>query len=103
MVEAIFAALERAYRPGAVTTPVSFYFSIDDVKRTVVLRPDGCRVTAGKTIEPADCVCKMGRDFFLRVWNDHYRPGLKDFLGGAIKSNDPAALQLFLKAFGKDA
>jgi hypothetical protein len=102
MIEQVFDSLEELYRPGAVAAPVSIYFAIGDLRRTVLLQPDACRVTAGKTGETADCVCKMGDELFLRVWNDGYRPGLKDFLGGAIKSNDPSILKLFLRAFGKE-
>ncbi len=52
-------------------------------------------------MDEADCVCKVEEDLFVKIWNEGYRPGLKDFLGGAIKSNDPQRLKLFLEAFGK--
>ncbi|AMV70854.1 hypothetical protein JCM30471_26620 [Desulfuromonas carbonis] len=101
MVEKIFATLEQHYQPGCVNEPVTFYFSIGAVKRTVFLQKDACRVELGRTVAEADCVCKMEENFFLKIWNDGYRPGLKDFLSGAIKSNDPQRLKLFLAAFGK--
>ena len=100
-IEQIFADLPGRYQPGIVTEPVSIYFSIDEVKRTVWLDPAGCRVDSGRTTDAADCVCKTSEDFFLRVWNDDYRPGLADFLSGKIKANKPDILQLFLKACGK--
>ncbi len=101
MVETIFATLGEQFLAGVVKAPATFYFSIDEVKRTVVLQPDGCRVEVGKPEVPADCVCKMGTEMFLQVWNHGYRPGMKDFLSGAVKSNDPQKLKLFLDAFGK--
>lgn len=101
MVEAIFSTLEGSYAAGAVDEKTSFYFSIDDIRKTVVLTPDACRVDEGKTLEEVDCVCKTGSDFFLQIWNDGYRPGMSDFMSGKIKSNNPLTLKDFLTAFGK--
>jgi hypothetical protein len=100
-LEQIFDELPLCYRTGIVEEPVSIYFSIDEIKRTVWLNPQDCRVDKGRTTDAADCVCKTGREFFLKVWNDGYRPGLQDFLSGAIKANKPDVLQLFLTACGK--
>ena len=101
MIETIFSGLEGSYAPGEIEAETSSYFSIDDIKRTVVLTPETCRVEEGKTIEEVDCVCKTSTDFFLKIWNDGYRPGMTDFMGGKIKSNDPLTLKDFLTAFGK--
>ena len=103
MIEAIFAGMESAYSPGIVNQETSYYFSIDDLKKTVVLTSDSCRVEDGKTIENVDCVCKTSADFFLKVWNDGYRPGMSDFLSGAIKSNNPVALKDFIDACGTES
>ena len=102
MIETIFSGLEDSYSSGVIDAETSFYFSIDDIKKTVVLTPDACRVENGKTIEEVDCVCKTGSDFFLKIWNDGYRPGMGDFMSGKIKSNNPLTLKDFLAAFGKD-
>jgi putative sterol carrier protein len=82
---------------------VSYYFSLGDCKKTVRLSSESCLVTDGKTIEQADCVCKTSPEFFLKIWQEGYRPGMKDFLSGTIKSNNPGSLQLFLKCFGKES
>ncbi|MGK2943925.1 MAG: hypothetical protein ACSLFC_04220 [Desulfuromonadales bacterium] len=102
MIEAIFSSLEDSYSSGVIDAETSFYFSIDDIKKTVVLTPEACRVEDGKTIEEVDCVCKTGSDFFLKIWNDGYRPGMGDFMSGKIKSNNPLTLKDFLAAFGKE-
>ncbi|MDR3630254.1 MAG: hypothetical protein P4L42_07950 [Desulfocapsaceae bacterium] len=99
-MEEIFGQLPRLYRAGLVETPISYYFSLDDVKKSIVLTPAGCSVADGRT--EADCVCKTTKEFFLKIWNDGYRPGMKDFLSGMIKSNNPGALRVFLQSFGKD-
>lgn len=102
MVESIFSSLSNSYRPDEINEETSFYFSIDDIKKTVTLTPETCRIEDGKTIESVDCVCKTDSEFFLRIWNEDYRPGMSDFLSGKIKSNNPMALKDFLAAFGKN-
>lgn len=101
MQEEIIKGLPVMYRKGIFTLPTTFYFSIDDVKKTITLDGDGCTVRDGKTVDNADCVCKTSGEMFVRIWNDGYRPGIMDFMGGAIKSNAPQLLQQFLSAFGK--
>ena len=103
MIDEIFNGLESSFVPGAVRKPMSFYFSLADYKKTVEINMERCLVSDGKTIENAACVCKTGPEFFLKIWNDGYRPGMKDFMTGTIKSNNPTALQEFLRAFGKEA
>ncbi|HEX9078893.1 MAG TPA: hypothetical protein VF795_04855 [Desulfuromonadaceae bacterium] len=93
--------MPKLYRTGVFSIPTTFYFSIGDVKKTITLDGDGCRVENGKTVGEADCVCKTSAEMFARIWNDGYRPGIMDFMGGAIKSNAPQLLQQFLQAFGK--
>lgn len=102
MVEEIFGHLPESFVTGTTDSPVSFYFSLGETKKTVVVSPDSCSVSDGKVVESADCVCKTSQDFFLKIWQDGYRPGMKDFLSGTIKSNNPTALQIFLKCFGKE-
>ncbi len=101
MQEEIFSTLQQQYQKGIFTVPTTFYFSIDDIKKTVTLEADGCTVEEGKSVEEADCVCKTSGEMFSRIWNDGYRPGIMDFMGGAIRSNDPQLLQQLLTAFGK--
>ena len=101
MQKDIFSTMQQQYQKGVFTVPTTFYFSIDDTRKTVKLDADGCSVEDGKTLEEADCVCKTSWEMFSSIWNDGYRPGIMDFMGGAIKSNDPQLLQQLLTAFGK--
>lgn len=101
MVDNVFTELPDIYNPAAVSSAVSYYFSLGDVKKTVKLTPESCVVEDGKTLENADCVCKTSEEFFLKIWDEGYRPGLKDFMSGTIKSNNPDKLKTFLTAFGK--
>ena len=101
MIEKIFSEIPEIYNLETVSDPVTIYFSIDAVRKTLYLTAAGCQVEDGRTVDNADCVCKTSSEFFLKVWNDGYRPGLKDFLSGAIKSNNPEMLKTFLMACGK--
>ena len=101
MIETIFASLPGSYVTGVIDRDSVYYFSMGTVKKTVRLTRDGCVVENGRTVDNADCVCKTDESFFLSIREDGYRPGMGDFMSGKIKSNNPAALQLFLRAFGK--
>lgn len=101
MVEEIFANLGNYFQANRVATQQVYYFSVDEVKKTVTLSPGRVLVENGKTVEEADCVCKTSAAFFLKIWQEGYRPGMADFLSGKIKSNNPFALQGFLRAFDK--
>jgi hypothetical protein len=101
VIETIFASLPGSYVTGVIDRDSVYYFSMGTVKKTVRLTRDGCVVENGRTVDNADCVCKTDESFFLSIWEDGYRPGMGDFMSGKIKSNNPAALQLFLRAFGK--
>lgn len=101
MYSEIISTLPQNYRKGVFTVPTTFYFSVDDTKKTVTLDTDGCTVQDGKAVDEADCICKTSTEMFVRIWNDGYRPGIMDFMTGAIKSNAPTLLQQFLQAFGK--
>jgi len=101
MIEQLFSDMEQQCDAGKVGKDASYYFSVDEAKKTVFVSADGCRVVDGKATETADCVCKTSVDFLAKVWNEGYTPGVKDFLSGSIKSNNPAALQGLLAACGK--
>ncbi|MCS7081149.1 MAG: SCP2 sterol-binding domain-containing protein [Chloracidobacterium sp.] len=98
-IAAIFQELAKQYRAGVFTKPTTFYFSLDDEKWTVTLDAQTCRVTQGKATEQADVVLKTSAELFLRMWRGEYQPSAGDFFAGRIKSNDPAALKSFMKAF----
>lgn len=102
MVEEIFKTMPASFVPRVVGAPVSYYFSLGDCKKTVIVDSDSCTVENGRTVDAADCVCKTSPEFFQKIWQENYRPGMKDFMSGTIKSNNPNKLQDFLRAFGKE-
>ena len=102
MLETIFAELPESFIAGTFTQPTSFYFSLGEIKKSVQCTAENCTVADGRVVAEADCVCKTSPEFFLKIWQENYRPGMKDFMSGTIKSNNPGALQQFLRCFGKD-
>ena len=101
MQEDVFTILQEKFKKGVFTAPTTFYFAIDDVKKTLTLDAERCLIEDGKTVEEADCVCKTSAAMFNKIWKDGYRPGIMDFMSGAIKSNAPHLLPQLLVAFGK--
>jgi len=100
-VSKVFERLPKLFQKGKLTQERTFYFSLgDDEKWTVTLTQGGCSVKAGKT-EDADCFFKASEEMFLDVWSGNYTPGVKDFMTGAIKSNNPMLLKEFVSAFRK--
>ncbi len=102
MLDTLFGTLPDTFVKSSTTKDMSFYFSLGDCKKTVQLTSEGCTVSDGRIVDNADCVCKTSPEFFLKIWQDGYRPGMKDFMSGTIKSNNPSALQTFLACFGKE-
>ncbi len=103
-VSKVFESLGKQFKKGALKSARTFYFSLDDDEKwTVALSPDACKVTKGKATGEADCVFKASAEMFLDVWSGDYTPGIKDFMSGKIKSNNPQLLKEFLAAFGKGA
>lgn len=99
-IAAIFESLPKKFRKENVKTPRTFYFSLDeDEKWTVSLGKEQCEVKRGKPEEDADCFFKASVQMFLDVWNGKHTPSAKDFLSGAIKSNNPFLLKDFVAAF----
>ena len=100
-VAKIFKGLPKRYDKHSVKKPRVFYFSLEEEKWTVTLGKDKCEVMAGKPDEDADCFFKSTTKMFMAVWNGKHTPSAKDFLTGAIKSNNPMLLKEFVAAFQK--
>lgn len=101
MQEDIFKTFQEKFKKGVFNVPTTFYFSIDDIDKTLTLDAESCLIEDGKTVEDVDCVCKTSAAMFGRIWNEGYRPGIMDFMSGAIKSNAPQLLPQLLVAFSK--
>jgi putative sterol carrier protein len=98
----VMKGLPKMWVKGKVQTPRTFYFSLGEKEKwTVSLGTDKCDVTAGRPESDADCFFKASEAMFLDVWNGRHTPSAKDFLSGAIKSNNPLLLKEFVAAFRK--
>jgi putative sterol carrier protein len=98
----VMKGLPKMFVKGNVKAPRTFYFSLGDTEKwTVALGKDACEVTAGKSEGDADCFFKASEQMFLDVWNGRHTPSARDFLTGAIQSNNPLLLKEFVAAFRK--
>ena len=92
-VREIFERMQDHYRPGVLTAPRSYYFSVGDHKYTVKLTPTDCTVEPGRTLDNADVVLKTTPALFEKMVVKGKMPGPLDIARGRIKTNDPAALK----------
>ncbi|MBL8721873.1 MAG: AMP-binding protein [Myxococcales bacterium] len=100
---ALFEELEQKFKPGSVSQPVSFYFTLgnDEIaKWTVKVDPSTCQIKNGKPEGgSADCVLKTSQEIFTKMVRDAYIPGPAEVMSGLVKSNDVGLLFEFQKAF----
>lgn len=101
MIEAIIAEAESLFRKGVFVEKTSFNFILDEAIITIIVDAQSCSIYRGAVEGKADCSCETSAEMFRRIWYDGYKPGLMEFLGGAIKCDAPLLLPQFLKAFGK--
>jgi putative sterol carrier protein len=97
----VMKTLPKMFNKANVKKARTFYFSLGEKEKWTVALADKCVVTAGKPKEDADCFFKASEEMFLDVWNGRHTPSAKDFLTGAIKSNNPLLLKEFVAAFQK--
>lgn len=95
----LFTAMPTRYKPGKLTKPTSYYFSVGDHKYTVKLDPQTCTVESGKTIENADCVLKTTPELFEKMVLHGKMPGPIDIARGKVKTNDAGALMKLRELF----
>jgi long-chain acyl-CoA synthetase len=97
----LFEELQGRFVPGSVDKPTNFYFSLGesaDGKWTLELRSEAAMFKPGK-FGTADCVLKTSVEIFTKIVREHYTPSIAEFMAGKIKTNDPALLQVFQRAF----
>lgn len=99
-VVAAFESLAARYDSERIERPVSWYFSLGEVKYSVSVTEDGCQVGVGRpTTGSADCVVKTTPDMIARLISDAYVPTPAEFVSGAIKTNDIPLLIEFSRVF----
>ncbi len=95
----VFEELKERFVPGAVTEPLSYYFSLGEERWTVRATKAEVEVAKGKTVEAADCVLKTTPGLFERIVREAWVPGPNDFMTGQIKTNNVAHLLTMQKLF----
>ncbi len=95
----LFEELRERFVPGAVDSPISYYFALGEERWTVRATPTEIEVNPGKTIDAADCVLKTSPENFERIVRRAWVPGAGDFMTGQIKTNNVAHLLTMQKLF----
>ena len=101
MLEAIIAEMGSLFREGVFVEKSSFRFTLDGTAITVTIDAQSYTAEKDAAVETVDCSCRASAEMFGKIWYEGYRPGIMDFLGGAIKCDAPLMLPKFLQAFGK--
>jgi hypothetical protein len=102
MVDRMISEMGPLFRKGVVSQKTSYRFTFGDTTITVIVEPDSYSVEKGDSADRVDCSCKTSLEMFRKIWYDGYKPGIMDFMGGAIKADAPLLLPQFLRAFGKE-
>ena len=100
-VTAALESLSSKYDAERIERPVSWYFSLGDVKYSVAVTETGCEVAPGRPqAGSADCVIKAEPEMIRRLICDSYIPTPAEFVSGVIKTNDIPLLIEFSRVFG---
>jgi long-chain acyl-CoA synthetase len=98
-----FGEMEKRFKANQVEKDMTFYFSLGEApgeKWTLLVGPTTCKFTEGKPEKDADVMLKTTAQLFLDMLAGKYTPGMRDFMTGRVKSNDPMKLKVLMKAFG---
>ena len=99
-VVAAFDGLANRFDTNRLDRPVSWYFSLGDVKYSVAVGDEGCTVQPGRPRNgSADCVIKSTPELITRLICESYVPTPAEFVSGAIKTNDIPLLIEFSRVF----
>ena len=95
-----FKSLPQKFDQERVDKPMSWYFSMGDVRWTVIIDEAGCRVVEGRPPGgSADCVVKADPGIIHKLIQEAYVPGPTEFVSGVIKTNDIPGLIEFSRVF----
>jgi long-chain acyl-CoA synthetase len=95
-----FGSLPNRYDSDRMDRPLSWYFSLGDVKYSVAITLEGCTVNPGRPQGgSADCVIKATPDMIRRLICESYVPTPAEFVSGVIKTNDIPLLIEFSRVF----
>jgi len=98
--ELAFQSLASKFSTERVDRSMSWYFSMGDVRWTVIIDESGCQVVEGRPPSgSADCVVKSTPDIIQKLILESYVPGPTEFVSGVIKTNDIPGLIEFSRVF----
>ena len=94
-----FENLPRRFDPKRVERPVTWYFSLGELRWTVQVDDAQCKVRQGRPQGSADCVVKTSADLMVRMMEQAYIPDPAEFVSGRIKTSDIPLLIEFSRVF----
>ena len=93
-------SLSKRFDTDRLDRPLSWYFSLGELKYSVAVNEDGCVVRPGRPASgAADCVVKASPELIRRLICESYVPTPSEFVSGAIKTNDIPLLIEFSRVF----
>jgi len=98
-ISSLLGALQQRYKPGQVQRTMSFYFSVEDHKYTLICYPERCEVLPGPSTTKADIVVKCTTLLFEKVFLKREMPGPLDIARGRFRTNDPVGLRKLEQLF----
>jgi hypothetical protein len=100
-LQSTLEALKTRFKAGSFEETVTYYLSLgeaDGEKWTLTVTPESCHLTPGK-IEVADCVLKVSSELFVKLVEGSWKPDVRDFMLGKIKTSDVLLLRRLQEAF----
>ncbi|MCK6506492.1 AMP-binding protein [Myxococcota bacterium] len=95
-----FHSLSGRFDPTRVERPVTWYFSLGELRYTVSVDAMACKVSDGRPSGSADCVVKCSADMLVKMVEKAYIPEPAEFIDGTIKTSDIPLLIEFSRVFG---
>ena len=100
VTERAFHSLNGRFDPARVERPVTWYFSLGELRYTVAVDAQACTVSNGRPSGSADCVVKCSADMLVKMVEKAYIPDPAEFINGTIKTSDIPLLIEFSRVFG---
>lgn len=101
-VEEVFELVVERYRPGVLSEPRTYYFSLAEHRYTLKLTPQAAEVVPGPSEGNADVVLKTTPEIFIGLVLHGTRPRARDIARGRFKTNNPMALAQMSELFSFD-
>lgn len=94
-----FQGLPARFDAARVERPLTWYFSLGELRWTVKVSDSGCEVFPGRPTGEADCVVKTSAELLVAMVEKAWIPEPAEFFSGRIKTSDIPLLIEFSRVF----